>query len=57
MLHNVREVTGRYVVCQTYVVIYPVTKKLSGAKVKRPVYKLAFFGGGGVHIVLSLNFL
>ena len=27
--------------------IYPVTKKLSDAKVERQVYKLALFGGGG----------
>ena len=32
-------------------------KKLSDAKVKRQVYKLALFGVGGVHVVLTLNFV
>ena len=36
--------------------IYPGTIKLSDAKVKRQGYKLALFGGGGVHFVSTLNF-
>ena len=34
-----------------YIYIYPVTKKLSDAKVERQVYKLALFGGGGGSIL------
>ena len=39
-----------------YVYLYPGTIKLSDAKVKRQGYKLALFGGGGVHFVSTLNF-
>ena len=44
-----------------YIYIYPVTNKLSDAKVKRQGYKLALFGWGGGpilcrHLTFTLYF-